>query len=112
MREGQARKFVDVLNILGTARKRNDIAPGCVDAILALNGSDCAERIHNLMCHAVELALLARTAMFENIFKSPRVHERMLTKLHFNQMEAKRLCLPNDLLHRSVCGANGTCLGK
>ena len=74
MRERQACKFVDVLNILRTACKRNNIAPGCVDAIFTLNGPNGTKRVHNLMCHAVEFALLARAAMFENIFKSPRVH--------------------------------------
>ena len=50
--------------------------------------------------------------MFANVREGTGVHHRVLTKFHLDHVEAKGLHLPNERLHRTICGAHGAGLSQ
>ena len=112
MGKGETRQLIDIGDVLGALRKRDDVTTGSPGAIAPLNGTDCAEGVKHLAGHGLELATLTPTPVLAYVLKGTTVHERVLAKLHLDEVEAEGLCLPDELLHRTIGRADGTCLGK
>ena len=104
MSERQARQLVHVSHMLSALGKRNDVAVRHLFAITTLDGTDGTEGIEHLARHGLQVAV---HTMFANVREGTGVHHRVLTKFHLDHVEAKGLHLPNERLHRTICGAHG-----
>ena len=48
MGKGETRQLIDVGDVLGALRERDNVATGSPGAIAPLNGTDCAEGVKHL----------------------------------------------------------------
>ena len=107
MREGDAVELVDVGDVLGALRERDDVAARHLGAVALLDGAQGAEGVEDLARHGVERTALAVAAVLLDVRERTAVHERVLAELHLHHVEAKRLRLPDERLDGAVGGAGG-----
>ena len=109
MREREVRELVDIGHMARALRERDDVAMRHLLPVALLNRPDGTERVEHLARHGRELTV---NAVFADIGQRALVHDRVLTELHLDHMEAEGFDLPDERLHRAIRRARGARRGK
>ena len=112
MGERQTVQLVHVPDVLGALGEGDDVTTGGLDAVALLDGTKGAEGVEHLVGHRLQFATLTVQTMFADILQRSGMHDGVLAELHLDHMEAKGLCLPDEVLQRAVGGTFGVGFGE
>ena len=112
MGERQTVQLVHVLDVLGALGEGDDVTTGGLDTVALLDGTKGAEGVEHLVGHRLQFATLTVQTMFADIFQRSGMYDGVLAELHLDHMEAKGLCLPDEVLQRTVGGTFGVGFGE